>query len=137
MPHRSHRPPARWPFWLLLAAWFCANTPQAGLHPFLSWIDDARQFSHQHRLTADVAHLLAGAKTPATVVALNDEPAAPRPAPVPAPIPLKKIDLAMEDSAVLLPPALRACRPQEIERGCPDALRAPPPHGPPRAGTRV
>ena len=90
----------RWPFWLLIVAWVCANSPQVATYAVLAWLAEARQFSHQQQLTRDVAHLLSGEKTPAretTVVVASDrgEEKASRPA-VPAASVLKKIDLSTE-----------------------------------------
>lgn len=50
----------RCPFWLLIAAWFCANTPQiASLHVIL-WVKNAHHFSHQQQLRHQVAAVLSG-----------------------------------------------------------------------------
>jgi hypothetical protein len=54
----------RWPFWLLIAAWVCANSPQAATYAVLDWVASARHFSHQQQLAREVAHLLAGEKAP-------------------------------------------------------------------------
>ena len=122
----------RWPFWLLIAAWLCANTPQIAVYTGLAWLAEARSFSHQHRLSTDVAFVLAGKPTPQRIArAVKSVPPQPLP-PVPAEAVLKKIPLAFESVAEVLPPALRAIRPAEIARAFPESFRAPPPHGPPR-----
>ncbi len=60
MPRRLTTLFARSPLWLLIVAWFCANSPQElTLHVF-EWAGQARHFSHQASLRADVSRLLAG-----------------------------------------------------------------------------
>jgi len=60
---------ARTPFWVLIVAWACANTPQiAALHA-LVWVKNAQHFSHQAQLRNDVAGLLSG--LPATAAATS------------------------------------------------------------------
>ena len=44
--------PARWPFWLLVVAWGCANGPQAAVYTTVAWLVEARSFSHQYDLTS-------------------------------------------------------------------------------------
>ena len=56
----SQTRPARWPFWLLVAAWWCANTPQAATFEVILWLKGAACFSHQADLRADVASILTG-----------------------------------------------------------------------------
>ena len=130
-PRRS--PPARWPFWLLLAAWFCANSPQSAMFAALSWLDEARHFSHQRRLTADVAFVLVGQKIPSHF-AMAAEASAQLPLPpVPVEAMLKKLDLAVERTSEALPVAMRT--PHRVARAArpPERLGVPPPHEPPRA----
>ncbi|MEO6244097.1 MAG: hypothetical protein ABIQ12_01570, partial [Opitutaceae bacterium] len=82
---------ARWPFWLLMVAWGCANTPQVGVYTGLAWLSEARSFSHQHRLSTDVAFVLAGKPTPQRIArAVKSTPVRPQP-PVPAEAVLKKM----------------------------------------------
>lgn len=97
---------------------------------------EARSFSHQQRLTVDVARLLAGEKASrpiAEAVARTQEkvPANPTP-PIPADTVLKKIVLSLEKTTEVLPAALRVDSHHDRERSCPEARRSPPPHGPPR-----
>lgn len=127
----------KWPFWLLLAAWLCANSPQAAVFTVLTWLAEAPSFSHQERLAADVARLLGGAapsRPIAEAVARAQEqvPATPLPQ-VPADAVLKKIELSLEKTTDVLPAALRADRHREIAWLCPAPRRGAPPHGPPRA----
>lgn len=131
---KPHSSSPRWPFWLLIAAWGCANTPQVAVYTGLAWLAEAQSFSHQHRLSTDVAFVLAGKPTPQRIArAVKSTPSRPM-APVPAEAVVKKIPLAFESVVEVLPPALRASRPALIAWACPESLRAPPPHGPPRLG---
>lgn len=128
-------PSPRWPFWLLLVAWGCANSPQVALYTVLTWAAEARTFPHQQRLTAEVAHVLAGERAPGILVQTRSElPARPPQPAIPAEAVLKKFPLSVELVAELLPPVLRADWPLDPVFVCADTLRAPPPHGPPRAG---
>jgi hypothetical protein len=135
-PRRPSRSP-QWPFWLLIAAWVCVNSPQVAVYATLSWLAEARSFTHQQRLVADVAHLLGGGEAAPSRIAQTlarakaHEPARPLP-PVPAEAVLKKMPLAFERTAEFLPPALRAGFPRAAAQACPENFRAPPPHGPPR-----
>ena len=126
----------RWPFWLLIAAWVCANSPQAASYAVLTWIAEAQQFSHQQQLTRDVAHLLVGEKAsvrPATVVAVATEEDGKSSRPmVPATAVLKKIDLSTEKRMDGIRPSERIVALVLASERWGDALRAPPPHGPPR-----
>jgi hypothetical protein len=97
MSPRTHvRITSRWPFWLLLAAWFCANSPQAATYDAIIWLGNARHFSHQQRLTNEVVSILAGEQQSPAVATLGtlrtapDRPFAPPVSPEAA---LKKIDV--------------------------------------------
>ncbi len=117
---------------LLLVAWFCANSPQTALFSVLSWVDEARHFSHQQRLVADVAHLLGGETPPAKYATLPaDAPADPLP-PVPIGAVLKKIDLTLEVASSLAPPMTEDGRLRAGALPWAEAMRAAPPHEPPR-----
>ncbi len=125
---------SQWPFWLLLLAWTCANAPQTAVYAGLAWLTEARSFSHQHRLSTDVMFVLAGQPVPQRIArAAQSAPARPA-VPVPAEAVVKKLPLAFEGLAEVLPPALRANRSADQARACPESFRAPPPHGPPRTG---
>lgn len=128
----SRLPSARWPFWLLIAAWVCANSPQAATYAFLTWLAEARSFAHQQRLTIEVAFLLGGEKAPERVARTeNTAPAQPPPA-VPPEAVLKKLPLALERATESPLPRndstpLRAGAIQFL-----DTMRPPPLLGPPR-----
>lgn len=136
---KSRRPISapQWPFWLLIVAWVCANSPQVAVYTALSWLTEGRSFTHQQRLVAEVAHLLGGGEAVPSRAAQTlartqtHTPAKPLP-PVSAEAVQKKITLALERSAEFLPLALRADYPCAAVRDCPESFRAPPPHGPPR-----
>jgi hypothetical protein len=132
VPMRKHTP-AQWPFWLLVAAWFCANSPQAITFTVLGWMAEARHFTHQQKLTAEVAFLLAGEQREARVHEADTLPAKPFAPPVPTDATMKKIELAVHRTSEVLPPALRAMRRVVRSILLPDTLRAAPPHEPPRA----
>jgi hypothetical protein len=124
---------ARWPIWLLLAAWICANSPQAATYAFLEWAAEARNFSHQKRLTRDVAFLLAGAKAEAEPTAVEATPVAPPMQPaIPPEAVLKRLDLAMESSV----PSFESRLVTALSPGRAVQLsglgRPAPPHEPPR-----
>jgi hypothetical protein len=134
---RARHPAPQWPFWLLIAAWVCANSPQAAVYPFVSWLAEAPHFSHQHRLSTEVTRLLAGAPDAtraAQVASTPRSPATPRPTPaVPPEAVLKQLPLSLENVATVLPPPWRSHRPAARSDAAPESLRAAPPHGPPRA----
>jgi hypothetical protein len=119
-----------------MAAWVCANSPQVATYALLSWIAEARSFTHQQHLTRDVAHLLAGEKTPSRtalhqVAQEHESPAMP--SSIPSAAVLKKVDLSSEKTCMV---AFSASTLGTLERPldwCADALRDAPPHGPPRA----
>ena len=54
------RLPRRWPIWLLVAAWLCANGPQMACFEVVVWLKGAGHFSHYHRLAASAAAALEG-----------------------------------------------------------------------------
>ena len=135
MPSRSRKPAgARWPFWLLIVAWVCANSPQVAAYALLTWIGEARSFSHQQRLTAEVAHVLTGTKAAERISWTKNTEATERPfAPlVPVEATLKKIQLAVEETADLLPPDARAQRRIAGSEARREAWLDAPPHEPPR-----
>lgn len=128
---RNHRP-APWPLWLLVAAWFCAHSPQTLICTTIVWFGEARSFSHQQRLMSSVAHLLAGEQPHSLLAHVRAVPPAPTEPSLPALPALEKIDLAADDPmrwfAPLPSSSLRLLPPEHAA----SALRAPPLHGPPR-----
>ena len=134
MSSRSrNRSTARWPVWLLIAAWGCANSPQAATYAVLTWFGEARHFTHQQRLTAELAHMLTGETAPGLLAALKDAPTRPFAPTVPTDATLKKIELAVERTAEVLSPAVREGMRVARAMALPETGRAAPPHEPPRA----
>lgn len=128
----------RWPFWALLAAWVCANTPQAAVYAVVTWLAEARSFSHQYELTRSVAHLLKGEKSASrvAVVLQRGSDGAPERAPASVPVPpesvLRKIPLCLETAADCRRPFVRGWRVSSGAAGVPDWIRPVPLLGPPR-----
>ena len=85
------------------------------------WIGEARYFSHQDRLTLEVACLLGGEKVQSPISkAMNSVPAiAPQPSGPPDGV-LKKIELSIEQAADVLPPPWRAQHEWSDREVCPD-----------------
>jgi len=111
-PAPKKRTPARWPFWLLVAAWFCANAPQRLTFEWAAWMANGRHFSHQERLRADVVALLGGKKTNPLVALAKSGPVQLPMTPAPVTDSLKKIDLyAAERAAPIGPFALTLAHP--------------------------
>lgn len=130
---------ARWPFRALLAAWVCANCPQAAVYAVVTWLAEARTFSHQYELTRSVAHLLKGEHSASRVAVVLQRALAEAPdrAPVLPPVPpeavLRKIPLCVETIATdgrLVAGGVRLA-PEGV--GVPDWVRPVPLLEPPRA----
>lgn len=135
---------ARWPFWLLLVAWVCVHSPQTVMPTVLTWLAEARSFSHQRDLSRSAAFVLAGEKASSRVaIALARVPASQQDTPPQLPISvpptavLKKIDLATEWLIDVRPPAEQGALAWKVELGCSSRQRARPPHGPPRTGNMI
>jgi hypothetical protein len=135
---------ARWPFWLLLVAWVCAHSPQTVMPTVLTWLAEARSFSHQRDLSRSAAFVLAGEKAPsrvaealALVQASQQDAASPAPISIPSTAVLKKIDLATERLTDLGPPAVRDALAWQFELEYSSRQRGRPPHTPPRFGNMI
>lgn len=119
-------------FWLLAAAWLCANLQPPTVRSVFSWIVEGTNFSHQQRLTLEVAKLLGGER-PVRMIAKSTS--APKPAPkLPAlpETPFKKLEvpLARYVGVAIIPLGLEKY--VEAERVVRDRERSAPPHEPPR-----
>lgn len=132
-PFPKNGRPSGWPFWLLLAAWFCANSPQSATFSVILWAKGSRHFSHQERLRADVARLLAGTQAPSPPRIARSAPARPFAAPVPAEAVLKKLDLTAPVAVEDVAPGIRALDHSELLVRVPHGPRCEPPLPPPRA----
>jgi hypothetical protein len=132
---------ARWPFWALLAAWVCANCPQAAVYAVVTWLAEARTFSHQYELTRSVAHLLKGEPSASRVAVILHRTQAGlpdgAPAPVVPPVPpesvLRKIPLCVETISAHPRPVTGGVRLAPEAVGVPDWVRPVPLLEPPRA----
>lgn len=123
----------RWPFWLLAAAWFCANTPQRLTYEWAVWMANGRHFSHQERLKADVAALLTGTKTNPLVALAKSGPVRLPVAPVPTDNSFKKIDLFASDTAEAIEQPRRNTAYPKIAWRVPENSRPEPLVPPPKA----
>jgi hydrogenase/urease accessory protein HupE len=92
-------------FWILVAAWICANNPQAAAVATMSWVKEAHRRSSHESLNLTVAQLLGGqSKAPApTVEPAKTERAGKPPAVVH--FTLKKLELASESTSSGLAPS--------------------------------
>lgn len=126
--------PSSWPCWLLLLAWICANSPQTATYVAITWLGEARSFSHQERLAADVARLLTVDELPAAEIVQAERSLPPKSAMPPMPG-MTKIELATESSLHSLEPKVPVSLLESGVARPESALRAPPPHGPPRVAT--
>lgn len=130
-PMRPRPAAPRWPFWLLIAAWVCANVPATVMTGSLRWVGGAGHFSHSSQLKQSVAALLAG-ETAIRAEPVNDSP---RPLPVLPSVErtVKKFHLAVAPgSPVLVGEFVPMARPVAALQ----PAVAPPrdvPHPPPRA----
>jgi hypothetical protein len=124
---------ARWPFWLLLAAWFCANSPQAATYEVIVWFGQARSFSHQERLSSEVASILAGGTKSVASLVADRAQSAQQPSPsLPFNPTLKKIDVLFSDLAEPSLPPVSDRRASVYLASLPAGLPPDPPAEPPR-----
>ncbi len=133
MPSSRHsRSPRRWPIWLLLAAWICANGPQMACFEIVVWVKGASHFSHFHRLAASAAAALEGRDV--------DEPqwvaSAARQSPpiaIPVEATMKKIELGAPETRDPLGVTLRVATQATVMPSWPPAPVVDVPHPPPRS----
>ena len=130
--NRKNIPPA-WPFWLLIVAWFCANSPQSATFAVLAWAGEARSFSHQQRLSLDLARLLVGEGKAVVVDSAEESPSPPLAPAIPTEATLKKIELTVEHLAKAEVPAQSDTERVVVVTRLDGLDRARPPHEPPRA----
>jgi hypothetical protein len=132
-PGLPRKSPARWPFWLLVAAWWCANAPQAATFEAILWLKGAAAFSHQADLHAEVAALLSGVprtRQPHSFRAANPLPS-PATVPISARLAIQRVELNLE-AELSRTPAQQAGEAVAIaddrvpdRRICPPRLRPP------------
>jgi hypothetical protein len=118
---------------MLVLAWLCANSPQEMTLRLVAWTQEARSFSHQERLKAEVASLLSGRQAEAPQLATQPIPVRPAATSVVLEVVLKKIDFYPALSFRILPPEARSWRYGEWRGLPPASARAEPPVPPPRA----
>ena len=122
-----------WPFFLLVAAWICANSPQSLVSNVVEWAKGARHFSHQQQLRAEVVYLLAGPQMQAVLAASKAPSKAPATFPMPDEAVLKKIDLAAPRNFEVPACCSELCLFVISAECAPDSVRAEPAFLPPRA----
>ena len=136
------KPIRQWPFWLLVAGWVCANSPQVAVYAVLAWVSEAKTFAHQRDLAREVAHLLVGEKTEGRVAQalgrtqtnVDDRRTGKTAGTVPTATVVKKLDLATETTVVVRMTASR----DDFGRSLAEVgtiRRERPPHAPPRIAT--
>lgn len=123
---------SRLPFWLLILAWFCANTPQTAAWHAIQWLKHSGEFSHQAGLRAEVEAVLAGRPSPVASRFTAPESVASKTDPEPVDVAVKKIPLwrQVAESFVFVAPGSENPRAPAAS-----ALPAPVedvPHPPPR-----
>jgi hypothetical protein len=129
---------SRLPLWLLIAAWICANTPHVAILTIAAWLAQAQTFSHQQRLSLEVACLLTGQPQPAGTFASARHRAASLPAPVIATDAFsKRFDLAVEIARPDFGPTLSREAFPAMRFPVPEPVSFRPPHEPPRTDARL
>ena len=126
---------ACYPFWVLIAAWLCANTPQVASWHVILWVKQAQHFSHSSRLRAEVHALLSGRPIDhsSRYVAQPVESETPSKPAVAADFSVKKILLSLETASPVTPSLLVPQRWREDSPGIMAEPVADVPYPPPRA----
>jgi hypothetical protein len=126
-----------WPFWVLLAAWFCANSPQEITFNLIVWAKGAQHFSHQERLREDVSMLLTGKLSSVAFHAAKSAPCSASVPSLPSENLVKRLDLYISHKGEYL--VLNAVKFLRSERfvGPPLWIRSEPLLPPPRANGDV
>lgn len=120
-------------FVLLALGWACANLRPGTIGAVLDWAQASAQFSHQQRLTLQVATLLAG--TPREAQVAKADPA-PRPAPKTPAVGetlFKKLEVPLAREVAVAAREEMDANYRATECVVRGEGRAAPPHGPPRA----
>jgi hypothetical protein len=130
---RSQKPPAKWPFWLLVAAWWCANTPQAATFELILWMKGAADFSHQAQLHAEVAALLNGGPQVTRVQGRPSLGETPVPAvPVLKALAIKRVNLCLQEESMACARPMAAETLRWSHDRVPERRASPPRLRPPR-----
>jgi hypothetical protein len=129
----SQKKAAKWPFWFLLAAWWCANTPQAATFEVILWLKGAAYYSHQAELHDDVAALLSGtAKAVRSHRGQIGRETPPPAVPLAKTLAIKRASLCLHYERIS-PDGLRArVTMRRLHDQVPERRTSPPPLRPPR-----
>ena len=124
------------PFWLMVAAWLCANVPHSAYVEVIQGLEGIRHFSHQAQLTADTLNVLQGRGHQAVVKSESAPRKAPpgRPAGIPGESLLKKFEFAVLACDDIREPIEARVNYSEFESRPPDVFFGDVPHPPPRNG---
>jgi len=134
VPSARSRPTPRWPFWLLIVAWVCANGPQMACFEVVTWMKGASHFTHQMRLAQSAAELLNGEEKPETRLEVAQAAAEPALPAVPPEATMKKIELAVPECRDDALAGRRVDPFHEHVVLAPATVAADVPHPPPRGG---
>ena len=129
----SQKPAAKWPFWLLVAAWWCANTPQAATFEVILWLKGAACFSHQAELKEDVSAILTG--TPKLAHSRHGQVGreTPPPAvPLAKTVAIKRVSLCLQEVSVSSDGPSAGVAIRRLHDHVPDRRNSPPRLRPPR-----
>ena len=138
MKPASHTALVRLPFWLMIAAWICANIPASATVYSFVWMKGAGHFSHHDELCESVANLLSGRQAPPGHRLAEAETAArslPHPLPVDGMI--KKIDLTFSPAILEVVATRKKTEHANFVASHPKELISDVPLTPPRAHGRV
>ncbi|HEY9250761.1 MAG TPA: hypothetical protein VIO38_16590 [Rariglobus sp.] len=126
---------ACYPFWVLIVAWLCANTPQVALWHAILWVKQAQHFSHSSQLRSEVYALLSGQPIDhsSRYGAQPVESETPSKPAVAADFSVKKILLSLEATSPVTPSLLVPQRWSEGGVGTMAEHVADVPYPPPRA----
>jgi len=136
MSRRSQFVSARYAcaFVLLALGWACANVRPGTVAAVLDWVQASARFSHQQRLTLEVATLLG--ETPREARVARADPASePAPkTPAVGETMFKKLEVPLAREVAVAAREDRAAGYRAMQCAVRGEERAAPPHGPPRAG---
>lgn len=121
-------------FVLLALGWACANVRPGTVVAVLDWVQASARFSHQQRLTLEVATLLGEMRRDAQVAKAETMPKPASKTPAVGETMFKKLEVPLAREV-----SVAASGDLSVEYGVAERVmrgegRAAPPHGPPRAG---
>ena len=125
---------AKWPFWLLVAAWWCANAPQAATFELILWVKGAAHFSHQAELRRDVAAILNGTPQAARMASRGSiRRETPPPAvPLAKTVTIKRVSLCLQEERIGSDAQMAEATLPLSHDQIPERRSSPPPLRPPR-----